>query len=237
MNFQEIKRFCNKFERELIALEAERNTLLILKKEHEDKVIEFEKNKELNKKANIFIRQIASETRLNAIASIEEVVTAWSREIYTPDYLFSMDMKEVSHKDSENAGLFTIQPSIEKIVGGALTKRPLKGTSGGGLHEIISLVMRLAFGTYNGYQGFYMYDEALAAVSKDDCLKDLLIFLEKYINELDMQNILITHSPEKFAQISTKNYQIFKEDGIAKAREVSMDDIKEMQNFNVSEKR
>lgn len=235
MDFQEIKRFCNQLERELIALEAERDTLRNLLAEQESKLKELETLKENNKKASIFIRQIAADTRLNAIASIEAIVTAALREIYGADYTFTMEMKEVSTKESENTGLFTILPCVEKMIDGKLVKRPIKGSNGGGLQEIISLLLRIAFGTYNGYQGVYIFDEALSAVSKDEVMKNLLIFLDKYFKELGLQVILITHSADKFSQISNLNYLIFKEDGIAKAKKVSRDDIFDMQNFDVSE--
>ena len=103
------------------------------------------------------------------------------------------------------------------------------------MQEILSLLLRIAFGTYNGYQGVYIFDEALSAVSKDEVMKNLLIFLDKYFKELGLQVILITHSADKFSQISNLNYLIFKEDGIAKAKKVSRDDIFDMQNFDVSE--
>lgn len=235
MDFQEIKRFCNQLERELIALEAERDTLRNLLAEQENKLKELETLKENNKKASIFIRQIAADTRLSAIASIEAILSAALKEIYSEDYSFTMEMKEVSTKESENTGLFTILPCVEKMIDGKLVKRPIKGSNGGGLQEIISILLRIAFGTYNGYQGFYIFDEALSAVSKDGVMKNLLIFLDKYFKELGLQVILITHSADKFSQISNLNYLIFKEDGIAKAKQVSKDDIFDMQNFDVSE--
>lgn len=230
-----MKRYCNRIERELIALEIERNTLQALLKEQENKLKELETLKENNKKASIFIRQIAADTRINAIASIEEIVTGGLRRIYSSDYTFSLEMKEISTKESENTGLFTIVPCVEKLIEGKLVNRPIKGSNGGGLMEIISLLLRIAFGTYNGYQGVYIFDESLAAVSKDGIMKHLLIFLNEYFKELELQIILITHSAEKFSQISNMNYLIFKEDGIAKAKQITRDDIKDFQDFDVSE--
>jgi predicted ATPase len=235
LNLQQIKSFCSKLERELITLEAERKTLQTLLEEQESKIKVLEVDKELNKKANIFIRQIAQETRLNAISSIEELVTAWSRDMYSQDYTFTMEMKEISQKESENTSQFTISPTLEKIIDGELVKRPLRGTSGGGLHEIISYILRIAFGTYNGYTGAYFLDEAFSAVSKDGVMKYLLKFMKKYNTELGLQNILITHSPEKFALISSKNYLVYKENGIAKVKETSLEEIKDMQNFDLIE--
>jgi len=61
----------------------------------------------------------------------------------------------------------------------------------------------------------------------------MLTFIKSYMKELDLQIIQITHNPDLFSQISSINYQIFKENGMAKARQISQDDIKEMQNIKV----
>lgn len=234
MDLSEIKKECNKLERHLIALEAERDTLLALLEEQELKLLELETKKDQNKKGQIFLRLKAADTRIQALASIEEIVTAALREIYGEDYIFTLEMKEVSSKEGENTGLFTILPCIEKVIDGKRVKRPIKGSNGGGVLEIISVLLRFAFGTYNNYNGIYILDEALSAVSKDGVMEKLLIFLDRYITELGLQVILITHSAEKFSQISTQNYLVYKEDGIAKMKLVSRDDILEMQNFDVS---
>jgi hypothetical protein len=234
LDLSEIKNQCNKIERHLIALEAERDTLLALLEEQELKLLELETKKDYNKKGQIFLRLKAADTRIQALASIEEIVTAALREIYGEDYIFTLEMKEVSSKEGENTGLFTILPCIEKVIDGKRVKRPIKGSNGGGVLEIISVLLRFAFGTYNNYNGIYILDEALSAVSKDGVMEKLLIFLDRYITELGLQVILITHSAEKFSQISTQNYLIYKEDGIAKMKLATRDDILEMQNFDVS---
>jgi len=234
LDLSEIKKQCNKIERHLIALEAERDTLLALLEEQQLKLFELETKKDHNKKGQIFLRLKAADTRIQALASIEEIVTAALREIYGEDYIFTLEMKEVSSKEGENTGLFTILPCIEKVIDGKRVKRPIKGSNGGGVLEIISVLLRFAFGTYNNYNGIYILDEALSAVSKDGVMEKLLIFLDRYITELGLQVILITHSAEKFSQISTQNYLVYKEDGIAKMKLVSRDDILEMQNFDVS---
>jgi DNA repair ATPase RecN len=234
LDLSEIKNQCNKIERHLIALEAERDTLLALLEEQELKLLELETKKDYNKKGQIFLRLKAADTRIQALASIEEIVTAALREIYGEDYIFTLEMKEVSSKEGENTGLFTILPCIEKVIDGKRVKRPIKGSNGGGVLEIISVLLRFAFGTYNNYNGIYILDEALSAVSKDGVMEKLLIFLDRYITELGLQVILITHSAEKFSQISTQNYLVYKEDGIAKMKLATRDDILEMQNFDVS---
>ena len=233
MDIDNIKLFCSKLERELIALEIERDALQALLDTQESKVAELETLKNNNKNASIFIRQIAADTRTQALAIIEQLVTAALKPIFGEDYAFFLELKEISTKESENTGLFTIFPCIEKLQNGKLVKHPVRGGNGGGVQEIVSILLRIAFGQYSGYQGPYIFDESLGAVSKDFVFEKLLIFLDSYMKELDLQIIHITHSPELFSQISSINYQIFKENGMAKAKQVSQDDIKEMQNIKV----
>lgn len=233
MDIDNIKLFCSKLERELIALEIERDALQALLDKQESKVAELETLKNNNKNASIFIRQIAADTRTQALAIIEQLVTAALKPIFGEDYAFFLELKEISTKESENTGLFTIFPCVEKLQNGKLVKHPVRDGNGGGLQEIVSILLRIAFGQYSGYQGPYIFDESLGAVSKDFVFEKLLIFLDSYMKELDLQIIHITHSPELFSQISSINYQIFKENGMAKAKQVSQDDIKEMQNIKV----
>jgi ABC-type thiamine transport system ATPase subunit len=103
--------------------------------------------------------------------------------------------------------------------------------------EIVSVLLRFAFGTYNNYDSVYVLDEAFSAVSKDGIMGQLLIFLDRYIAELGLQVILITHSAESFSQISAQNYLVYKEDGIAKIKLASRDDILEMQSLAISAKK
>ena len=231
MDLSEIKKECNKIERNLIALEIERDALAALLAEQELKLLELETKKDHNKKGQIFLRMKAADTRVQALASIEEIVTAALKEMYGEDYKFTLELKEVSSKDGENTGLFTILPCVEKLIDGKLTNRPIKDSNGGGLMEIVSVLLRFAFGTYNNYNGIYVLDEAFSAVSKDGIMGQLLVFLDRYIAELGLQVMLITHSAESFSQISSQNYLVYKEDGIAKVKPATRDDILEMQNL------
>ena len=193
MEFSEIKKEISKIERHLIGQESERNTLQNILTEQENNLINLETKKGNTKKAQIFLRQRASDTRLKALASIEEILTSAIQKIYGDDYVFSFEIKEIHSKDDDFSGQFSILPCIEKTINGKRVMRPIKGSNGGGLQEIISVLLRIAFGTYNDYKGIYIFDEALAAVSKDVVMANMLAFLKSYIDELGLQVILISH--------------------------------------------
>ncbi len=235
MEYLDAKKHIAKLERFYIGQESERNTLQTILDEQNNRMLAYETKKNNTRKAQIFLRQKASDTRVKALASIEEILTAAIQRIYGPDYNFIFEMKEVNSKEDDFTGLYTVLPSIEKTINGKRVTRPIKGSNGGGLQEIISFLLRIAFGTYNNYQGPYVFDEALAAVSKDGVMKNLLYFIQSLIKESELQILLVSHSADLFAQISDINYITYKEDGIAKIKSASREEILEMQTFDVND--
>jgi hypothetical protein len=235
LDYLEAKKEISRLERFYIGQESERNTLQNILDEQNASLILLETKKNNTRKGQIFLRQKASDTRVKALASIEDILTSAVQRIYGVDYRFIFEMKEVTTKEDDFTGLYTVLPSIEKTINGKKVIRPIKGSNGGGLQEIISFLLRIAFGTYNEYNGIYVFDEALAAVSKDGVMKNLLSFIKSLIKESDLQILLVTHSAELFSQISDLNYLTYKEDGIGKMRAVDREDILEMQNFDVND--
>ena len=235
MEFSDIKKEFKEIERHLIGQESERNTLQNILSEQEETLRTLDSKKNNTKKAQIFLRQRASDTRLKALAYIEEILTSAIQKIYGEDYVFSFEIKEIHTKDDDFSGQFSILPCIEKTINGKRVSRPIKGSNGGGLQEIISVLLRIAFGTYSNYKGVYIFDEALAAVSKDGVMANTLGFLKRYIEDLELQVILVSHSAEKFSLISNINYITYKVDGIARIESASREQILEMQNFGVDD--
>jgi hypothetical protein len=235
LELSEAKKEISRLERYFIGQEFERNNLQTILDEQNAKLLEYETKKSNTRKAQIFLRQKASDTRVSALASIEEILTSAIQRIYGPDYIFIFEMKEITSKEDDFTGLYTVLPSIEKTIDGERVIRPVKGSNGGGLQEIISFLLRIAFGTYNNYEGPYIFDEALAAVSKDGIMKSLLINLKSLIIESELQIILVSHSADLFSLISDLNYRVYKEDGIAKLESVSREEILEIQNFVIDD--
>jgi len=235
LEYLEAKKEISRLERFYIGQESERNTLQTILDEQNASLILLETKKNNTRKGQIFLRQKASDTRVKALACIEDILTSAVQRIYGIDYRFIFEMKEVTTKEDDFTGLYTVLPSIEKTINGKKVIRPIKGSNGGGLQEIISFLLRIAFGTYNEYDGIYVFDEALAAVSKDGVMKNLLSFIKSLIKESDLQILLVTHSAELFSQISDLNYQTYKEDGIGKMRAVDREDILEMQDIDVND--
>ncbi len=235
LEYLEAKKEISRLERFYIGQESERNTLQNILDEQNASLILLETKKNNTRKGQIFLRQKASDTRVKALASIEDILTSAVQRIYGVDYRFIFEMKEVTTKEDDFTGLYTVLPSIEKTINGKKVIRPIKGSNGGGLQEIISFLLRIAFGTYNEYNGIYVFDEALAAVSKDGVMKNLLSFIKSLIKESDLQILLVTHSAELFSQISDLNYLTYKEDGIGKMKAADREEILAMQDFDVND--
>ncbi len=235
LEYLEAKKEISRLERFYIGQESERNTLQNILDEQNASLILLETKKNNTRKGQIFLRQKASDTRVKALASIEDILTSAVQRIYGVDYRFIFEMKEVTTKEDDFTGLYTVLPSIEKTINGKKVIRPIKGSNGGGLQEIISFLLRIAFGTYNEYNGIYVFDEALAAVSKDGVMKNLLSFIKSLIKESDLQILLVTHSAELFSQISDLNYITYKEDGIGKMKAADREEILAMQDFDVND--
>ena len=235
LHYLDAKKEINRLERFYIGQESERNTLQNILDEQIENLALLESKKNNTRKGQIFLRQKASDTRVKALASLEDIITEAVQRIYGEDYRFILEMKEVTTKEDDFTGLYTVLPSIEKTINGKKVIRPIKGSNGGGLQEIISFLLRIAFGTYNEYKSIYVFDEALAAVSKDGVMKNLLSFIRSLIKESDLQILLVSHSAELFSQISDLNYLTYKEDGIGKMRAVDREEILEMQNFDVND--
>ena len=66
-------------------------------------------------------------------------------------------------------------------------------------------------------------------------MANTLGFLKRYIEDLELQVILVSHSAEKFSLISNINYITYKVDGIARIESASREQILEMQNFGVDD--
>lgn len=235
LEYLEAKKEISRLERFYIGQESERNTLQNILDEQNASLILLETKKNNTRKGQIFLRQKASDTRVKALASIEDILTSAVQRIYGVDYRFIFEMKEVTTKEDDFTGLYTVLPSIEKTINGKKVIRPIKGSNGGGLQEIISFLLRIAFGTYNEYNGIYVFDEALAAVSKDGVMKNLLSFIKSLIKESELQILLVTHSAELFSQISDLNYITYKEDGIGKMKAADREEILAMQDFDVND--
>ena len=112
MEYLDAKKEIIRLERFYIGQESERNTLQTILDEQNASLIILETKKNNTRKGQIFLRQKASDTRVKALASIEDILTSAVQRIYGTDYRFIFEMKEVTAKEDDFTGLYTVLPSI-----------------------------------------------------------------------------------------------------------------------------
>lgn len=226
MNIDDIKKNSLKVEKDLLKKEFTRDSII---KQIEDKNIELSKTqstKDKTNKAALFLKTKAHDTRKKSCEIIDEMITKAIKMIYGEDYSFHLKYKDTSGEVNSKAS-FNIIPSITSIQEGQMITTSIKDSRGGGLIEVMSVLLRLAFLNLSGYNGLVILDETWAAVSADNKMSALISFFEGYIKSSQSQIILISHRAEMFGKIADNILIVKKEDGLANIKSVSYQEFME----------
>lgn len=220
------------FNQKVKQLEKELNTLQINKeldekelKKRIDDLDNYKIQKNYKDKANLLLKSKAAETRKNVIGTIETMITQALQSIYDPTYEFSFKLNEKAvEKGERNA--WNITPSVSSGLGSNRITTTIN-SRGGGLSEVISVLLRLAFLKFYNYKGTVFLDETWASVSADDKMDNLIEFMKYYIEETDMQIVLITHRAEMFGKIANKINLVTKDcdESISTVSELTYDNM------------
>lgn len=220
MDLVQIKKNSEKIEKDLLKKEFTRDNLI---KQIDTKNIELSNlssTKDKTNKAALFLKSKAHDTRKKSCESIDEMITRGIKMIYGDDYSFNLKYKDTSGENNSKSS-FNIIPSITSNQEGQLITTTIKDSRGGGLIEVMSVLLRLAFLNLSGYNGLIILDETWAAVSADNKMTALINFFEGYIKTSQIQIILITHRAEMFGKIADNILLVKKEDGLANIRSIS----------------
>lgn len=220
------------FKNKVKQLEKDLNTLQINKELNEkelkkriDDLENYKIQKNYKDKANLLLKSKAAETRKNVIGTIETMITQALQSIYDPTYEFSFKLNEKAvEKGERNA--WNITPSVSSGSGSNKITTTIN-SRGGGLSEVISVLLRLAFLKFYNYKGTVFLDETWASVSADDKMDNLIEFMKYYIEETDMQVVLITHRAEMFGKIANKINLVTKDcdESISTVSELTYDNM------------
>jgi hypothetical protein len=178
--------------------------------------------------ADIYLRSRAAEILKTTLETISGMVTDLLQQMYGSDYEFCFVYNERAQEKGERVG-FNITPTITSNLNGIRNTTSIKNSRGGGLIEVVSVLLRFAVLKYFNYNGIIILDETWVSVSADEKMVNLIKFLTHYIEECDIQLLFITHRAEMFGKDANNIIQVKKNDGIAKVRQINYDDIlKEM---------
>ena len=198
--------------------------------ENERVTLEDLKNKKvIYDKASILLKAQAAETREKTIGTIESMITLALQSIYGFDYEFSFKYNDKAIEKGER-GAFNITPSVTSGLGENKFTTSVSAR-GGGLKEVISVLLRLAFLKFYGYRGVIMLDETWSSLSADMKMDNLIEFMDSYIEETNIQIILITHRAEMFGKIAKKIILVSKDSTSSESSvtEMNYDDMLNMQ--------
>jgi hypothetical protein len=226
MDYSELIKQSNKNEKELIKREYARELLI---KSIESKTKEFELlkiNKEKNNQAALFLKSKAADTRKTSCEVIDGIATKAIQPIYGFDYAFSFQSNEKAIEKGLKSS-FNLIPTISSKLGDSILSTPIKDSRGGGLSEVMSVLLRLAFLSLNGYNGIVILDESWAAVSADEKMDSLINFFNGYIKESGIQVLLITHRTEMFGKIADNILKVKKENGSANVYPATYEEVLE----------
>lgn len=213
-----IKRQLQSIKNDLLIQQTQKNMLEKQIGDIDTKLADIETQSSDTNSAFIFLKQRAADTRTEAIETIENAVSDGLSYMFQEEYIFKFKSTEGS--TSETAA-FNLTPKIYKKINGKIVERCPYVSNGGGLIEIISILLRFSFIVYRKYNGIVLLDEALASVSADKMMDRLVAFLKSYVEKLGLQCLFISHRADRFAMIANKNFLITRDDGLAVINEMT----------------
>lgn len=191
------------------------------KKAIEENIIRIEKDLEKLYKENedlllvdSLLKQTADFSRDQASIQIKSIVTSCLKLVFSNNMEFEI---ELSQSRGKNSAEFFILEKQE----GKEYKYKIQDSRGGGVIDILSLSLRLAFLLkYSpNIEGPLILDEPAKHVS-DEYIFNVSDFIKKISEEFDKQIILISHN-EHISSIGDKGYRVTKENMISKIETIN----------------
>jgi hypothetical protein len=191
---------------------------------YSEEIESLKEKKNNSTKGSLLLKSLANDTRKQSLEIIENMITQAIKPMYGDDYEFSFRYNEKSLEKGEKSG-FNIQPSITSEINGHKITTSIKNSRGGGLLEVMSVLLRFAVLKLCNYNGVIVLDETWASLSADDKMVNLIDFIDVFIKETDIQVLFITHRAEMFGKNADNIIYVDKSSGIANIKNMSYDDI------------
>lgn len=218
MDIKDLDNYINKLDRDINIEKGKREVISNNLKNISKEIDELTEKEELLSKVMILFQKTAEYGRIQAKTQIEELVTKCLQFIFESDIEFQI---EITESRSIPQADFYVVSNYSK---GYSVKTKPEIARGGGVVDIISIALRLAFIQINKPQieGPILLDEPGKHVS-DDYVFNLGEFLKQASKMFRKQIIMVTHNTY-LSEICDKSYTINIKDGISfleKVEEVS----------------
>lgn len=169
----------------------------------ENKIKEIDEELELLQKVTVLFQKTSNFAREQAKVQIETLVTKCLQFIFESDIKFVIDIEELRNK--ANAEFYVVTNDLQNNVE-IKTKPEL--SRGGGVVDIVSLALRIAFLQINKpmIQGPLILDEPAKHVS-EEYIYNVGDFLKQTSEMFNRQIIMVTHN-QHLAALSNNSYNV-----------------------------
>lgn len=184
--------------------------------ENKNQIKSIQSEIELLEKVSILFQKTSEFARNQAKLQIESLVTNCLQYIFENNIEFKIEIEELRNKP--NAEFYVITKEDNSII---KTKPEL--SRGGGVVDIISLALRIAFLQIHKpkIQGPLILDEPAKHVS-EDYIFNVADFLKKTAEMFDRQIIIVTHN-NHLAAIGTNAYRVTLNGTVSQVSKVTTD--------------
>lgn len=205
-----------------------------LEEQLQSKTQEHENLKTLRTNANkssLYLKSRAYDVRKKSTDITSMMVSQALKPMYGDDYEFLFAYNEDKLAKGERSG-FNIKPTIISEIDGRKIETSVENARGGGLVEVVSVLLRFAFLKHCNHNGLIVLDETWASVSADEKMFNLIEFINEYIKETNIQVLFITHRAEMFGKKANNIVQVTKKNGVANVNQISYDDVLNQVKYN-----
>ena len=211
--FEELSQELNSLQDFMSREEGKRDKLIEKYDENSIKLREIISELELLEKVTILFQKTSEYARLQAKRQIETLVTKCLQYVFENNIEFVIELEELRNK--ANAEFYVTSDS-----NGIIIKTKPELSRGGGVVDIVSLALRIAFLQIHKprIQGPLILDEPAKHVS-DDYIFNVGDFLKQTSEMFNRQIIMVTHN-QHLSAISSSSYRVELDGSISYTRRV-----------------
>lgn len=193
--------------------ETKKNILEEKKKSLDDSLEKIKKETDTLEKLTILFQKTSRYARNQGKTQIESLTTRSLKYIFKRDYDFQIEISE--KRNTSSADFFVLEETDNGLV-----KTKPEISKGGGIVDIVSLALRMAF--LENYrpkvEGPLILDEPAKHVS-EEYIFDIGDFLLQFSQQMNRQIIMITHN-NHLASLAKTSYKVSQEDGISHVEKI-----------------
>lgn len=202
MTLEQIEQRAQQWRDDLVRDTAQLNSLRDQQERAEVEITEHEADGALTVRARLLLEQYSEIEQEQLKLKVEALVTRGLQTIFGSDYTFGITMKVLRK-----------QAAMEFTISEGATERDPMDSHGGGLVNVIALVLRLTIVALTpGLSRTVVLDEPFAQLSQG-YIDGMGRFIRELVDATDIQMIIVSHEGE-IADVADNAYRLFKDDGV-----------------------